>query len=188
MRKRCLRRSKSNKDDLIMGNLFNGVIAVVACALIPLVAVALEPFQHTITGETLDLSTAPQEGRDTEAVRRFLETGVNPYNEVADALAKGEQLFLSACSGCHGQLAEGKMGPGLNDNYWTYEKNKTDKGLFETAFGGAQGMMGPQGTRLQLDELLLIMAWVRHLYTGPTDEAEWLTPEQKQGFKPHGKG
>jgi cytochrome c-L len=32
------------------------------------------------------------------------------------------------------------------------------------------------------------MAWVRHLYTGPTDEAEWLTPEQKQGFKPHGKG
>jgi cytochrome c-L len=188
MRKRCLRRSKSNKDDLIMGNLFNGVVAVVACALIPLVAVALEPFQHTITGETLDLSTAPQEGRDTEAVRRFLETGVNPYNEVADALAKGEQLFLSACSGCHGQLAEGKMGPGLNDNYWTYEKNKTDKGLFETAFGGAQGMMGPQGSRLQLDELLLIMAWVRHLYTGPTDEAEWLTPEQKQGFKPHGKG
>ena len=125
-----------------MGNLFNGVVAVVACALIPLVAVALEPFQHTITGETLDLSTAPQEGRDTEAVRRFLETGVNLYNEVADALAKGEQLFLSACSGCHGQLAEGKMGPGLNDNYWTYEKNKTDKGLFETAFGGAQGMMG----------------------------------------------
>ena len=68
-------------------------------------------------------------------------------------------------------MREGKVGPGLNDNYWTYPKNKTDKGLFETIFGGAQGMMGPHND-LQLNETLLVMAWIRHLYTGPVERRE----------------
>jgi hypothetical protein len=58
MRKRCLRRSKSNKDDLIMGNLFNGVVAVVACALIPLVAVALYQIPKYVTHEVIHESAA----------------------------------------------------------------------------------------------------------------------------------
>ena len=74
--------------------------------------------------------------------------------------------------------------PGLNDNYWTYPKNKTDKGLFETIFGGGQGMMGPHND-LQLNELLLAMAWIRHLYTGPVKGAKWLTEEQKANYTPY---
>ena len=109
---------------------------------------------------------------------------INPYIEVDACLVKGEQLYLSSCSGCHGHVAEGKVGPGLNDNYWTYPKNKTDKGLFETIFGGAQGMMGPHND-LQLEEMLLIMAWIRHLYTGPVEDAVWLSPEQKKTYKPY---
>jgi cytochrome c-L len=81
-------------------------------------------------------------------------------------------------------LAEGKVGPGLNDSYWTYPKNTTDKGLFETIFGGGQGMMGPHND-LQLNEILLIMAWIRHVYTGPADDAPWLTAEQAKSFKPY---
>jgi cytochrome c-L len=51
---------------------------------------------------------------------------------------------LTACSGCHGHEAEGKLGPGLADDYWTYPAAATDQGLFEVLFGGANGMMGPQ--------------------------------------------
>ena len=114
-------------------------------------------------------------------MKKFLETGVNPYNEDKACLPRGEYLYLSSCSGCHGHVAEGKVGPGLNDNYWTYPKNKTDKGMFETIFGGAQGMMGPHND-LQLNETLLIMAWIRHLYTGPVEGAKWLTKEQKAAY------
>jgi cytochrome c-L len=160
------------------------LFAGVAFALIPVVALALEPFRHTITGDVLDLETAPKEGRDTEAVKKFLETGHNPYNEDATCLPAGEETFLVACSGCHGHLAEGKVGPGLNDDYWTYPKNMTDKGMFETIFGGAQGMMGPHND-LQLNEILLVMSWIRHLYTGPVETATWLTPEQAKKFKPY---
>lgn len=160
------------------------VLAGLACTMVPVVAVALEPFRHTITGEELDLTIGPDEGRDTEAVKTFLETGHNIYNEDASCLPAGEELFLVACSGCHGHLAEGKVGPGLNDDYWTYPKNKTDKGLFETIYGGGQGMMGPHSD-LQLNEILLVMSWIRHLYTGPADTAEWLTADQQQSFTPY---
>ena len=156
-------------------------VASAAVALIPLAAVALEPFRNTVTGDVLEIETAPKEGRDIEAVKKFLETGVNPFTEMKECLPRGEYIYLSSCSGCHGHVAEGKVGPGLNDNYWTYPKNKTDKGLFETIFGGAQGMMGPHND-LQLNELLLVMAWIRHVYTGPVETAKWLTKDNKANY------
>lgn len=149
-----------------------------------LTAHAALTFNHTVSGAVLDLADAREEGRDTPAVKRFLETGINPYNENPACLPDGADLFLSACSGCHGHVAEGKIGPGLNDDYWTYPKNVTDKGLFETIFGGAEGQMGPQYGSLTMDEMLLVMAWIRHLYTGAPDTAEWLTPDQRKAFVP----
>ncbi len=143
---------------------------------------AVEEFRHTITGELLDLSSA--KGADTEAVKKFKITGKNPYNSDHDAIKKGGDLYLSACSGCHGHQAEGKLGPGLADDYWTYPKNATDKGLFETLYEGAQGMMGPQRGNLSIDEMLLIMSWMRSVYQGDPEKAEWLTPEEQSDFKP----
>ncbi|PRD41276.1 cytochrome c(L), periplasmic [Phyllobacterium phragmitis] len=142
-------------------------------------------FNNTVTGEVLNLDDAVEEGRDTAAVKTFLDSGINSYNENPACLPKGEEIFLTACSGCHGHLGEGKIGPGLNDDYWTYPKNETDKGLFETIYGGAQGQMGPQYSVLPLDEMLLAMAWTRHLYKGDPKKAKWLTEEQRKVFKPY---
>lgn len=166
-----------------MRTLIRIAVAATTVAFIPILAVA-EQIQlvHTITGMPLDLSLSPKEGRDTPAVKKFLETGINPYVEVASCMHEAEEMFLTACSGCHGHVGEGKLGPGLNDNYWTYPKNQTDKGLFETIYGGAQGMMGPQASARTMDEILLIMAWVRHFYHGPLEDAVWLNDEQKKKF------
>jgi cytochrome c-L len=154
-----------------------------ACATIAVAQGSI--FYHTITGEDLKVpESANPEGRDTDGVKKFLETGTNPYNEVNACLPKGEEVYLTACSGCHGHVGEGKLGPGLNDAYWTYPKNKTDKGLFETIYGGAQGMMGPHND-LTLDETLKLMSWIRHLYTGDIADADWLTDAQKAAFKPY---
>lgn len=146
---------------------------------------AQETFRNTVTGEVIDVDgLAPKEGRDTPAVKKFMETGVDPYTEVAGCLPKGEEIYLESCSGCHGHVAEGKVGPGLNDSYWTYPKNTTDKGLFETIFGGANGMMGPHGQDLELDDHLKLIAWIRHVQKDDVKDADWLTPEQKKAFKP----
>ncbi len=130
-------------------------------------------FRHAITGETLDFSFG-KKGGDTDAFKKFKETGKNPYNGDAAAIEKGHSLYLTACSGCHGHNAEGKLGPGLADDYWTYPRNSMDVGLFETLWGGAQGMMGPQNTNLNADEMLQVMAWLRSVYTGDPKKADWL--------------
>lgn len=142
-------------------------------------------FRHTITGEELDLDSAQDEGQDTEAVQHFLQTGENIYTMDESVFDEAESLYQSACGGCHGFEAEGKLGPGLNNNFWSYPKNATDKGFFETMFGGAQGTMGPQYLQLNLDEMLQVIAWVRNVYTGPIEDADWLTAEQKREFVPY---
>lgn len=122
-------------------------------------------FRHTITGASLNI---PASKADTPAAKEFFESGKNPYNDDKEALKKGKEEFSYACAGCHGHAGEGKLGPGLADNYYTYPKNKTDKGLFETIYGGAQAMMGPQESFLSVDQMLLVMAWVRELGKGKT--------------------
>jgi cytochrome c-L len=147
--------------------------ASLSLALLSSVAIAEITFHNAITGEPLDLSVA-KKGGDTEAFKQFKETGKNPYNGDAEAVKKGHDLFMTACSGCHGHEAEGKLGPGLADDYWTYPANATDKGLFELLFGGANGMMGPQYVNLNTDDMLLIMAWIRDIYKGDPKKAKWL--------------
>lgn len=139
--------------------------------------------RHTITGESLDLSFA-KPGPETPAVKEFLATGTNVYRWNKEAIAQGGEHFLTACSGCHGHEAEGKVGPALRDDYWTYPKNgKTDKGLFESIFGGAQAMMGPQYKQLTIDEMLQVVAWIRAVYVGPAENADWMSAEEKRDWK-----
>lgn len=157
--------------------------ALATCVTASALADGAIVFRNTITGEVLKFDEALPEGRDTEGVKKFMATGKNPYNEDTSCLKQGEQTFLSACSGCHGHLGEGKIGPGLNDSYWTYPQNETDEGLFSTIYGGAQASMGPQYVNLSLDDMLKVMAWVRHLFKEEPSKASWLTDDQRKKFK-----
>lgn len=128
-------------------------------------------FRGTISGEPLDFNDGL--GPDTEAVHNFKRTGKNPYNDNDGAIKNGYVIFSTACAGCHGHLAEGKLGPALADDYWTYPGNALDKGFFETIYDGGQGMMGPQKGHIPQDEMLQIMAWVRSIYVGDPKKAKW---------------
>lgn len=133
-------------------------------------------FRGTISGDVLDVSPMEDETFTPEA-KHFIATGENPYVGNAAEVKKGYTIFSTACSGCHGHLAEGKLGPALADEYWTYPKNETDKGIFETIYGGAAGMMGPQQGRMTVDEILHVIAWIRH-------QAE--ENQKNGGAAPHG--
>lgn len=121
-------------------------------------------FYNLIEGTPLDFSGLKE--TETAAVKSFKTDGKNPYNGNAEAITKGESLFSTACSGCHGHHAEGKLGPGLNDSYWTYKQAATDPGLFSAIYGGLSGSMGPLRNRITQDDMLHIMAWLRSINTG----------------------
>ncbi len=147
--------------------------AILTTALVGSCAQADITLRHALLGSTLDMSFA-KKGGDTPAFKEFMKEGRNPYNTDEKAIKEGESLYMTGCSGCHGHEAEGKIGPGLADEYWTYPAIATDKGLFEVLFGGANGMMGPQYVNFNTDEMLKIMAWLRSIYTGKPKKAKWL--------------
>ncbi|PKM10919.1 MAG: cytochrome c(L), periplasmic [Gammaproteobacteria bacterium HGW-Gammaproteobacteria-3] len=147
-------------------------------AIIPLMLSVSNSFaditpRHAINGEVLDFSFA-KKGGNTEAFKQFMKDGKNPYNGNEEIIKQGENLYMTGCSGCHGHEAEGKLGPGLADDYWTYPRAATDVGLFEVLFGGANGMMGPQYVNFNTDEMLKIMAFLRSIYNGDPKKADWL--------------
>jgi len=57
------------------------------------------------------------------------------------ALAKGQETYLTKCSACHGQAAEGLVGPNLTDKNWLYGGGIRD--VFKTIKYGvpAKGMI-----------------------------------------------
>ncbi len=151
---------------------FTSTMALVLLAsglVIGTVSAAIE-FRGTISGDILDFSDET-DGPQTDAVKHFKETGENQYVGNLEQAKAGYVIFSTACAGCHGHLAEGKLGPALSDDYWTYPKNETDKGLFETIYGGANGMMGPQKGRLTIDEILHVVSFVRSFKDGKTEAA-----------------
>ncbi|MGZ5007743.1 MAG: cytochrome c(L), periplasmic [Methylobacter sp.] len=148
-------------------------VSAAGLVLISSAALAETTFRNAITGAPLDMSVAKSGGNEA-VFNQFKESGKNPYNGNKEAIEKGYNLYLTACSGCHGHEAEGKLGPGLSDDYWTYPAAATDQGLFEILFGGATGMMGPQYVNLSTDDMLMIMSWIRDIYTGNPKKAKWL--------------
>ncbi|MEF7613434.1 cytochrome c(L), periplasmic [Aquincola sp. MAHUQ-54] len=131
-------------------------------------------FYNLIEGTPLDFNGLKE--TETEQVKAFKGNGKNPYAGNDAAIKKGENLYATACSGCHGHHAEGKLGPGLNDDYWTYKQAATDAGLFSAIYGGLSGSMGPQRNRMTQDEILLVMAWLRSINKGGSPTASAAQP------------
>ncbi|HEX2679034.1 MAG TPA: c-type cytochrome [Polyangiales bacterium] len=91
------------------------------------------------------MPTPAQELARIEAEQRKKAGVVNDEDLVgaskqAAAIAAGRQTFNSTCVACHGEKAEGKIGPNLTDNHWLHGGAPT--AIFSTVRDGvpAKGM------------------------------------------------
>ncbi len=86
---------------------------IAASLLLPLlvavpVLAAIE-FRNALDDSPLDVT--PIKGEEfTDAVKSFHETGTNPYNGNAEAIAKGKELFDENCQACHNAGRHGRHG------------------------------------------------------------------------------
>lgn len=135
---------------------------------------------------------------DTAEAKEFLATCINPYTKKyaadAEAAKVGKKvLSYNGCTGCHGGNLGGLMAPslvknggtGAFDTKWVYEKNSTDKGMFETISGGTPGtsggtmliwhnqLPGKTGDGLSTDDILKAIAYIRTVYQGD-GEKTWM--------------
>jgi len=84
----------------------------------------------------------------------------NPLKGRPDAIAAGQKLFTSMCSGCHGAEAEGGRGPNLEDGQIL--RLKGDHRLFDSIRKGMEGGDMPPFD-LPEDQVWQLLAFIRSL-------------------------
>ena len=97
----------------------------------------------------------------------------NPYTGDEAAIADGRTLWAeTGCYSCHGENAEGALGPDLTDDLWVYRP--TDATLFRAIAQGRSGtnMVGWSHT-LSPDQIWKIIAYIRSRYRGSPDKVIW---------------
>lgn len=77
------------------------------------------------------------------------------------ALAAGKAVFAKNCAVCHGEKAEGKIGPSLVDGTWLYGSEPSD--LLETITNGRPKGMPKWGKLLKPEEIQSVAAFVYSL-------------------------
>ncbi len=73
-----------------------------------------------------------EEPKDHEALESFLRTPGN--------ISKGEAIFKANCVACHGEQAQGIVGPNLTDKFWLHGGKSEDIVLSITGGWVAKGM------------------------------------------------
>ena len=93
-----------------------------------------------------------------------------------DSIASGRKTYLENCASCHGRDAKGDQSqgaPNLTDNEWLYGGSSQD--IFETLWGGRQGVMPNWDGRLDEATLIALSVYVYELGGGVPDEPEEMT-------------
>lgn len=96
---------------------------------------------------------------------KVAETGGNPLRDKAEAIAEGKKLYGTFCAACHGQKAEGVIGPSLMDDKWLH--GDTDTAMTEAILKGidaskAKSGKGPMPAQeaVGAEKINKILAWI----------------------------
>jgi cytochrome c-L len=143
-------------------------VPLLACFI--LVGAGLAPslaaiaFKNALDDTPLDVTPEPGETL-TDAVKQFHETGVNPYDGNAEAIADGKLSYKSHCQLCHSDTLQGGAfgAPSLIDDQVRHPRVVDDVGMFEVIYGGAAGAMAGFKGKLAQDQILKVIAYVRSM-------------------------
>ena len=97
----------------------------------------------------------------------------NPYTGDAEAIVEGQRPWAATgCYSCHGEVADGAVGPDLTDDEWVYRP--TDATLFKAIAKGRPGtnMVG-WSESLSDDQIWKVIAYIRSLYKGDPGKVIW---------------
>jgi cytochrome c oxidase cbb3-type subunit 3 len=97
-----------------------------------------------------------EESRDTDTTTYIALTD-------QDALADGKAIFVRSCVSCHGNYAEGKIGPNLTDDYWLHGAGMSN--VVKTIKYGypTKGMLAWRG-ELKPEQIIQVASYVLSLH------------------------
>jgi cytochrome c-L len=141
---------------------FLSALAATLSLIVCVEAAGMPQFTSPLDDSPLEIKLLPNE-KITDSVQKFYDTGEDPYDGDAQAIAEGKTIYDTYCQACHLPDGSGRIGPSLIGDTHRYPRFATDKGLFEIIYGGATGAMQPFGKRLTQDQILHVMAYVHSL-------------------------
>lgn len=100
----------------------------------------------------------------------------NPLGGSADAIAKGRDLFKEHCAMCHGEDAEGDIGPEL------YDYDAHDGDFFEILSAGIEGEMPGFGRQIDGDGIWSIITFLQSLSGEDGPEDVQSAPADPRGY------
>lgn len=95
-----------------------------------------------------------------EAEKKTLEA-LAALTEDQATLSKGQEVFTIRCAPCHGESAEGRVGPSLKDEEWLYGGDP--KAVLESIREGRPKGMPKWKTELGADDIQSVTAYVLSL-------------------------
>jgi cytochrome c(L) len=119
-------------------------------------------YRHPLDNTMLDFNSAPDASLSAP-VRQFRESGRNPLNGNAAAIAEGKVAYVQNCAGCHLEDGTGRIGSNLVDAQYNHPRVATDIGTFEVIYAGGTGAMQPYAGRVPNETILKMMAYLNSL-------------------------
>ncbi len=119
--------------------LFYTTIAFAVCYLLIYHVFNAAPLQYQEYKIEMAQADIAKKAFLSKAANRVDENSVKLVQDPA-TLASGKAIFISTCAPCHGEHAQGNVGPNLTDDYWLHGSKIND--LFKTIKYGvlAKGM------------------------------------------------
>lgn len=119
-------------------------------------------FRHVLDDEPIDFEYRPDQ-TITPAVEEFHKTAVNAYDGDEAMIAAGKKVWDKLCVACHLKDGTGRIGPSLVDDQWKYPRVAENQGRFEIIYAGGAGAMQAFGRRIDQDDILKVMAYLKEL-------------------------
>jgi len=119
-------------------------------------------FRHVLDDEPIEFEFRPDQ-TITLAVEEFHKTGVNAYDGDQEMIAEGKKVWDKLCIACHLKDGTGRIGPSLVDDEWKHPRVAIDIGRFEIIYAGGAGAMQAFGRRIDQDDILKVMAYLKEL-------------------------
>ena len=166
----------SYEDELIPGHEYDGIheydnpippwlslifIGTIIWSLFYVVAINLGYIDDYYTNleqgqQELALMRSKSEAQKEEIDAATLQKAADDKERVA----AGEKVFEARCVSCHGENAQGMVGPNLTDKYWIHGGSL--KTIFETVKAGVPDKgMPPWGPQLKREQMVSVTAYVR---------------------------
>lgn len=117
-----------------------------------------DSYKQSLAGWQASYKGSPSSGGGIEVTEEILAASASN----SEVTARGADVFVARCAGCHGNKAEGQIGPNLTDLFQLHGTTRMD--MYQTVVGGVAGTaMIAWSETLKPNELVAVTAFVSSL-------------------------